>query len=96
MSGFSLLGLVVDDRERALQLLNDTNLPLKWATAGVGYPFKNRCQIHDLVLFLQFRGVNWGITADLDFFSASGLLYHHDREYYRSNPERLPCGFRTC
>ena len=62
MSDFSLLGLMVDDYERTLQLLNDKSLPLKWTTAGVEYPFRHSDQLHDLVLFLQSRGISCGIS----------------------------------
>ena len=55
MADFSLMGLMVDDYERALQLLNDKNQPLKLTNAGVEYPFKHSAQLHDLVLFLAGR-----------------------------------------
>ena len=66
ISDFSLLGLMVDDYERTLQLLNDKHLPLKWTTAGVEYPFKHPGQLQDLVLFLQSRGINCGISDVAD------------------------------
>ena len=66
MADFSLLGLMVDDYERALQLLKDKSLPLKLTSAGVEYPFKNSAQLHDLVLFLQSRGVNCGVSDVAD------------------------------
>ena len=66
MSDFSLLGLMVDDYERTLQLLNDKSQPLKWSSAGVEYPFKNSEQLQDLVVFLQSRGINCGISDIAD------------------------------
>ena len=66
MSDFSLLGLLVDDYERTLQLLKDKSLPLKWTSAGVEYPFKHSEQLQDLVVFLQSRGINCGIPDVAD------------------------------
>ena len=66
MSDFSLLGLMVDDYERTLQLLNDKSLPLKRTSAGVEVPFKHSGQLQDLVVFLQSRGINCGISDIAD------------------------------
>ena len=66
MSDFSLLGLMVDDYERTLQLLNDMSLPLKRTSAGVEVPFKHSEKLQDLVVFLQSRGINCGISDVAD------------------------------
>ena len=62
MSDYSLLGLMVDDYERTLKLLNDKHLPLKWTTSGVEFPFRHSGQLQDLVLFLQSKGINCGLS----------------------------------
>ena len=62
MSDFSVLGLLVDDYERTLDLINDKQLPLKRTTAGVEYPFDHPDQLQDLVSFLQSQGIECGIS----------------------------------
>jgi hypothetical protein len=62
MSDFSLLGLVVDDYERTLQLFNDKSLPLKWTHSGAAYPFNHSEQLQDLVRFLRSSGIDCDLS----------------------------------
>lgn len=66
MADFSLLGLMVDDYERTLQLFNDKRLPLKWTDAGAAYPFNHSDQLRDLVQMLRSSGIDCGLSDIAD------------------------------
>jgi hypothetical protein len=62
MSDFSLLGLLVDDYEHTLQLLNDKRLPLKWTDTGAAYSFNQSDQLRDLVQMLRSSGIDCDLS----------------------------------
>ena len=66
MSDFTLLGLLVDDYERTLQLFSDSSLPLQWTKAGAAYSFKDTHQLQDLVSFLRSRGIRCDLADIAD------------------------------
>ena len=66
MSDFTVLGLIVDDYERTLQVFSDSRLPLQWSKAGAAYSFKDADQLQDLVSFLRSRGIRCDLANIAD------------------------------